>query len=103
MTEPLLRADGLTRHFRVGKLMSRQALHAVDDVDLSIGRGEIVALVGESGSGKSTIARLLALVYQPTRGEMYFEGTPVSRLRSRRDRLEYSSNVPMVFRDPYSS
>src|SRR5262249_1584601 len=63
VNEPLLRTEGLTRHFRVGKLTSRQTLHAVDDVDLSIGRSEIVALVGESGSGKSTIARLLALVY----------------------------------------
>src|SRR5881227_988678 len=103
MTAPLLRADGLTRHFRVGKLMSRQALHAVDDVDLSIGRGEIVALVGESGSGKSTIARLLALVYQPTRGEIWFEDKPLSRLRGRRSRLAYSGDVPMVFQDPYSS
>ena len=61
VTETLLRTEGLTRHFHVGKLLSRQSLHAVDDVDLTISRGEIVALVGESGSGKSTIARLLAL------------------------------------------
>ena len=104
MSETLLRTESLTRHFKVGKLLSRrQSLHAVDDVSFEIGRGEIVALVGESGSGKSTIARLLARVYKPTSGEIYFEGKPVSRLRSRRARLEYSSNVPMVFQDPYSS
>src|SRR5207253_11198402 len=103
VSEPLLRTEGLTRHFRVGKLLSRQTLHAVDDVNLTIGRGEIVALVGESGSGKSTIARLLARVYRPTKGEIYFEGRPLSRLRSRRQRLAYSSDVPMVFQDPYSS
>jgi peptide/nickel transport system ATP-binding protein len=103
MTDTLLRTQGLTRHFRVGKLMSRQSLHAVDDVDLRIDHGEIVALVGESGSGKSTIARLLALVYQPTRGEIWFEGKPLSRLRGRRSRLAYSAAVPMVFQDPYSS
>jgi oligopeptide/dipeptide ABC transporter ATP-binding protein len=103
VTEALLRTEGLTRHFRVGKLMSRQTLHAVDDVDLSIERGEIVALVGESGSGKSTIARLLALVYQPTRGEIWFEGRPLSRLRGRGNKLAYSAAVPMVFQDPYSS
>jgi len=103
VSEPLLRTEGLTRHFRVGKLLSRQVLHAVDDVDLTIGRGEIVALVGESGSGKSTIARLLARVYKPTSGEIYFEGRPLSSLRTRKERLAYASDVPMVFQDPYSS
>ena len=103
MTEPLLRTEGLTRHFRVGKLFSGQVLHAVDDVNLTIGRGEIVALVGESGSGKSTIARLLARVYKPTSGEIYFEGRPLSSLRRRKERLTYASDVPMVFQDPYSS
>jgi peptide/nickel transport system ATP-binding protein len=103
VNEPLIRTEGLTRHFGVGKLWARQKLHAVDDVNLEIGRGEIVALVGESGSGKSTIARLLALVYKPTKGEIYFEGKPVSRLRSRRARLAYSSDVPMVFQDPYAA
>ena len=84
MTETLLRSRGPDPPLQGrGKLMSRQTLHAVDDVDLTIGRGEIVALVGESGSGKSTIARLLALVYQPTRGEIWFEGRPLSRLRGR--------------------
>jgi len=103
VSETLLRTVGLTRHFRVGKLLSGQTLHAVDDVNLTIGKGEIVALVGESGSGKSTIARLLAQVYKPTSGEIYFEGQPLSRLRSRKQRLAYSSDVPMVFQDPYSS
>ncbi|HTS73105.1 MAG TPA: ABC transporter ATP-binding protein [Gaiellaceae bacterium] len=103
MSEPLLRAEGLTRHFRVGKLLSSQKLHAVDDVLFELGRGEIVALVGESGSGKSTIARLIARVYKPTAGEIFFEGRPVSTLRTRRQRLAYASDVAMVFQDPYSS
>jgi len=103
VSEPLLRAEGLTRHFRVGKLLSSQKLHAVDDVLFELGRGEIVALVGESGSGKSTIARLIARVYKPTAGEIFFEGRPVSTLRTRRQRLAYASDVAMVFQDPYSS
>jgi oligopeptide/dipeptide ABC transporter ATP-binding protein len=103
VSEPLLRTAGLTRHFRVGKLFSGQTLHAVDDVDFTIDRSEIVALVGESGSGKTTIARMLAMLYKPTRGEIYFEGKPLSRLRSRRQRLAYASDVPMVFQDPYSA
>jgi peptide/nickel transport system ATP-binding protein len=103
MTDALLRTEGLTKHFRVGGMTSRKTLHAVDEVSFEIGRGEIVALVGESGSGKSTIANLLSLIYRPTSGEIYFEGKPLSRVRSRADRLAYSGYVPMVFQDPYSS
>ena len=103
MSEPLLRAAGLTRHFRLGRLTSSKTLHAVDDVDFTIDRGQIVALVGESGSGKSTIARMLALIYKPTRGEIYFEGRPVSRLHTRRQRLDYARQVSMVFQDPFSA
>jgi len=101
--EPLLRTVGLTRHFRLGGYFSRQVLHAVDDVSFTIREREIVALVGESGSGKSTIARLLAMVYKPTSGDIFFEGRSLRTLRSRPDQLEYRGNVPMVFQDPYSS
>jgi peptide/nickel transport system ATP-binding protein len=100
---PLLRTDRLTRHFRIGGGLRRQTLHAVDDVALEIGHREIVALAGESGSGKSTIARLLARIYKPTSGEIYFQGKPISRLRSRQDVLGYRSDVPMVFQDPFAS
>jgi peptide/nickel transport system ATP-binding protein len=101
---PLLETRGLTRHFRIGgSLFKPRVLHAVDDVTLTIGRREIVALVGESGSGKSTIAKLLAMTYQPTDGEVRFEGRSVSALRARRERLGYRGEVPMVFQDPFSS
>ncbi len=99
----LLRADQLTRHFKIGGVLSRRTLHAVDDVSFSIGEREIVALAGESGSGKSTIARVLARVYKPTSGEVYFEGKPLSAIRSRRDGLRYAGLVPMVFQDPFAS
>jgi peptide/nickel transport system ATP-binding protein len=99
----LLETRGLTRHFKVGGTFSRNRLHAVDDVNLTIGEREIVALVGESGSGKSTIARLLARVYEPTKGEILYQGRPLSTIRRRRDLLAYRSDVPMVFQDPFSS
>jgi len=99
----LLRTEGLTRHFKIGGTLSRRTLHAVDDVSISVGERQIVALAGESGSGKSTIARLLTKIYKPTGGEIYFLGQPVSAIRSRRDRLRYSGLVPMVFQDPFSS
>jgi peptide/nickel transport system ATP-binding protein len=100
---PLLEARELTRVFRVGGLRSRKHLHAVDEANFVINPGEIVALVGESGSGKSTIARLLAQVYAPSSGEILFEGTPLSSLKSRQDVLAYRAAVPMVFQDPFSS
>ncbi|MCW2939140.1 MAG: oligopeptide/dipeptide transporter, ATPase subunit [Actinomycetia bacterium] len=103
MAEPLLAAKGLTRHFQIGGIFSRRNLHAVDEADLTINAREIVALAGESGSGKSTIARLLAMVYQPTAGEILFEGRPLSKMRSRKEVLNYRSQAPMVFQDPFSS
>ena len=101
--EPLLRADRLSRHFKIGSAISRRTLHAVDDASFSIGERQIVAVAGESGSGKSTVARVLAKIYKPTSGEVYFQGKPLSAIRSRRDRLRYSGDVPMVFQDPFSS
>jgi len=100
---PLLRTDRLSKHFKIGNALSRKTLHAVDEVSLTIGERQIVALAGESGSGKSTIARLLARIYTPTGGEIYFQGTPLSHMRSRGDRLRYSSDAPMVFQDPFAS
>jgi peptide/nickel transport system ATP-binding protein len=99
----LLETVGLTKHFKIGGNLSRRTLHAVDDVNLSIDRQEIVALVGESGSGKSTIARLLARVYQPTSGEIRYQDRPLSSMRTRRQTLAYRGDVPMVFQDPFSS
>ena len=102
-TESLLRTVDLTRHFRLGGMFSKRVLHAVDDFNLTIGEREIVALVGESGSGKSTVARLLARVYSPTRGEIYYRDRPIKRFRSRKDLLAYRGEVAMVFQDPYSA
>ncbi|MDH2444083.1 ABC transporter ATP-binding protein [Amnibacterium sp. CER49] len=103
MSTPILEARGLTRVFRVGGFLNRHDLHAVDDASFAIGGSEILALVGESGSGKSTIARLLAQVYTPSAGEILFEGTPLTKLRSRADQMRYRAAVPMVFQDPFSS
>jgi peptide/nickel transport system ATP-binding protein len=101
--EPLLRTVDLTRHFRLGGMTSKQVLHAVDDFNIAVGEREIVALVGESGSGKSTVARLLARVYPPTRGEIYYRGRPLRRVRSRKALLAYRGEVAMVFQDPFSA
>jgi ABC-type oligopeptide transport system ATPase subunit len=101
--EPLLRVERMSRHFKIGSALSRHTLHAVDDVSFTVGEREIVAIAGESGSGKSTVARVLAKSYKPTGGEAYFQGKPLSAIRSRRERLRYSGLVPMVFQDPFAS
>ena len=101
---PLLRTVDLTRHFRLGGMLAKkQVLHAVDDLNFAIHEREIVALVGESGSGKSTVARLLARVYPPTKGEILYRGRPLQKLRSRKDLLAYRGEVAMVFQDPFSA
>ena len=101
--EPLLRAVDLTRHFRVGGMFAKQMLHAVDDFNFTIEEREIVALVGESGSGKSTVARLLARIYPPTRGAIYYRNRPLKSLRSRKNLFWYRGEVAMVFQDPFSA
>jgi len=103
--EPLIEIRGLTKLYPVdtgwlGK--QRSWLSALEDVDLTVNRGEIVAVVGESGSGKSTLARLLIKLIEPTRGEVRYEGENIfglSRARVRRLRRK----VQIVFQDPYSS
>jgi peptide/nickel transport system ATP-binding protein len=96
---------GLTKHFAAGTgvLRSRSRVHAVDDVTFALRPGTITALVGESGSGKSTVARLLARLYDPTAGTVLFEGTDVSRERRRSDVLRYRAQVQMIFQDPFGS
>ena len=102
-SEPLLRVERVSRHFKIGNAISRKTLHAVDDATFTVGERQIVAVAGESGSGKSTVARVLAKIYKPTSGEIYFQGRPLSSIRSRRARLAYSGQAPMVFQDPFSS
>jgi peptide/nickel transport system ATP-binding protein len=99
-----LDVEGLTKYFRVGNaLFDRTRVHAVDDVSFSLRPGTITALVGESGSGKSTVARLLARLYTPTKGRVIFDGEDLTRVRGRRRTLEYRSQVQMTFQDPFGS
>ena len=99
-----LEVQNLTKRFAVGtSLRRRPRVHAVDDVSFELRPGTITALVGESGSGKSTVARLLARLYEPTEGAVLFEGSDIARVRRRRDVLRYRSQVQMIFQDPFDS
>jgi peptide/nickel transport system ATP-binding protein len=98
-----LEVKSLTKHFALGSAVRRARVHAVDDVSFELRPGRITALVGESGSGKSTVARLLAHLYEPSSGAVLFEGSDVSHVRKRRDVLRYRSQVQMIFQDPFGS
>lgn len=93
----------LTKHFPVGGLVSKQIVHALEDVSFSIPRGEVVALVGESGSGKSTTARMLARLMPPTGGEIFYNDNDVLKTEARGASLAYRGDVQMVFQDPFGS
>src|SRR5207237_1952382 len=93
----------LTKRFGIGGALRRAQVHAVDDVSFELRPGTITALVGESGSGKSTVARLLAQLYEPSGGAVLFDGGDVSRVRRRRDVLRYRSQVQIIFQDPFGS
>src|SRR3954454_376014 len=107
-TEVVLEADGLTKHFPVRRglrdLLTREhkAVHAVDDVRLTLRRGRVTALVGESGSGKSTVARLMAQLYSRTAGDIRLHGESVTVHGGRKFRA-YCRQVQMIFQDPFAS
>ena len=99
----VLEVRGLSKNFPAGGVLHRAKLHAVDDVTFALEPGRITALAGESGSGKSTVARLIARLYDPTSGEVLFEGRDVASDRGRREVLRYRSQVQMIFQDPFGS
>lgn len=98
MTDPILEVRGLKKHYTVGK----QVVRALDGIDLTIGRGEIVGLVGESGSGKSTMGKCIANLTKPTSGSIRLNGVEIASA-SRRQMRPMRQVVQMVFQDPYSS
>jgi peptide/nickel transport system ATP-binding protein len=106
--EVVLEAIGLTKHFPVRRSLrgffskQQNVVHAVDDVNLTLRRGQVVALVGESGSGKSTMARLLAQLYPRTGGDIQLHGTS-THVRPGRQFRGYAARVQMIFQDPFAS
>ena len=97
---PVLEVVDLVKHFpgRSGQ----GAVHAVDGVSFTIGRGEMLGLVGESGSGKSTIANCVIRLVEPSAGTILLLGTDITH-RSRRSMRPLRREMHIVFQDPYSS
>jgi peptide/nickel transport system ATP-binding protein len=97
---------GLTKHFPAAgrrAFRGKPTLRAVDDVSFTLRPGSITALVGESGSGKTTVARVLARLYEPTAGAVLFEGRNAMKGSRRRDVRRYRSQVQLIFQDPFGS
>ena len=88
---------------RVVERKPRQFVHAVDGVSFSIERGKTLALVGESGCGKSTVARLLVGLYEPTRGDVRFDGQPTDAAQNAAGVRTLRRRMQMIFQDPYAS
>jgi peptide/nickel transport system ATP-binding protein/oligopeptide transport system ATP-binding protein len=105
-TESLLEVVNLKKYFPVKSsgVVRRTIAHvqAVDGVSFSVPRGGSLGLVGESGCGKSTLGRLITRLYEPTAGEIRFEGNDIAAL-SRKQMLPLRSEIQMIFQDPYSS
>ena len=101
MNSPLIEARNLSKSFAIGGgfLAKKKVVRAVEDVSLQIQRGETFGLVGESGCGKSTIGRTLLRLYEPTSGQIFFEGSDITKANMR----PYRKKMQIVFQDPYAS
>ena len=97
--EKILEIKDLCMEFQDGK----QTVKAVNHVSFDIYKGENFGLVGESGCGKTTLGRTLIRLYDPTSGEILFNGKSISGKLNRADRDYVTRNLAMIFQDPISS
>jgi peptide/nickel transport system ATP-binding protein len=101
----LLEVNNLKKYFPIrGGILSRVVANvkAVEDVSLTVKRGEVVGLVGESGSGKTTAGRAILRLIEPTSGEVKFEGTDITKI-SKGQMREYRKEMQIIFQDPFAS
>jgi oligopeptide/dipeptide ABC transporter ATP-binding protein len=103
--ENLVELEHLTKRFQVKQgvfARAKSEVHAVEDVTLTVRRGETLGIVGESGCGKSTTARLILRLLDPTSGSVRFDGQDITKL-SQRTLRPLRREMQMIFQDPYSS
>lgn len=97
--QPLVQVKNLCKYFQINR---KSTLKAVDDITFDIYKGETVSLVGESGCGKSTTGRCMIKLYNPTKGNVYYDGKDIFKY-SREEQKEFCKKVQMIFQNPYSS
>ena len=98
MDMPLLETKGLKKYFKTGRGM----LHAVDDVNFKIFKGQTLGVVGESGCGKSTLGRVMIRLLDATEGEVLFEGKNIMDY-DKHQMAEMRKELQIIFQDPYAS
>lgn len=98
MNKPLISARNITKYFNV----SGGTLKAVDGINFDIYEGETFGLVGESGCGKSTVGRTIIRLYEPTDGELFFNGENIYNLNNKKLQ-DARKNFQIIFQDPYAS
>ncbi len=100
----LLETRDLQKHFLVKDFFGRKrnAVKAVDGITFQIRKGETFGLVGESGCGKSTLGRTLIRMYDPTGGQILFDGQDITNLKGSQ-LLPYHKRMQIIFQDPYSA
>ncbi len=96
--ESVLRGEGVTKIFGMGKIKTT----AVNHVDFDFHAGEIISIVGESGSGKTTIAKMILGLIGITEGTIYFNGKPRD-IKSHGKKKEYWKGIQAIFQDPFST
>jgi oligopeptide/dipeptide ABC transporter ATP-binding protein len=102
---PLIEVDRVTKHFPVGGggfRRSREVVHAIDDVSLTVRENEVLGLVGETGSGKSTLARLILRLTKADSGAITFDGHDVLAA-DRGEMKALRRQMQLIFQDPFSA
>lgn len=115
MAAPILEIDNIVKHFDIsggfldqikfknGKFkLEKTTVKAVNNVSLSIYKGETLSVVGESGCGKSTLARVVMGLYPPNSGKIFYEGQRIDNL-THKQMLPFRKKMQMIFQDPYAS
>ena len=101
--EYILEVKNLCQHFSSGHGKNKMVVKAVDDVSFAVRRAETFGLVGESGCGKTTTGRTIIRLYDPTGGEVLFDGRDISGKMTKDLRSYLTSNISMIFQDPIES